>query len=196
MADFNIAYQITNAIEGGYVNDPDDPGGETYKGISRVYNPYWKGWEIIDDLKRATGFPETAYKHKHLNELKRQLYKTMYWDVNKLDDVHNQAIANEMYDTGVNMSAVLVAEYLQQALNLANDRGRLYPDIVEDAMIGKRTLHALHQHPNPAVILKILNVLQGHRYIQLARKNPKLEKYINGWYKRVFEIDLNTATAA
>ena len=35
MADFRLAYKKIEAAEGGYVNDPDDKGGETYKGISR-----------------------------------------------------------------------------------------------------------------------------------------------------------------
>ena len=44
MADFRLAYKKIEAAEGGYVNDPDDKGGETYKGISRKANPDWNGW--------------------------------------------------------------------------------------------------------------------------------------------------------
>lgn len=35
-------------IEGGHHHDPDDPGGETYCGISRRYHPYWEGWAMLD----------------------------------------------------------------------------------------------------------------------------------------------------
>jgi lysozyme family protein len=35
MADFKQAYQLVLQNEGGYVNDPNDPGGETYKGVAR-----------------------------------------------------------------------------------------------------------------------------------------------------------------
>ncbi|RYD50653.1 MAG: hypothetical protein EOP52_13405, partial [Sphingobacteriales bacterium] len=35
MADFLTAYKRTAVAEGGYANDPDDLGGETYKGIAR-----------------------------------------------------------------------------------------------------------------------------------------------------------------
>ncbi|MBW1801582.1 MAG: hypothetical protein JRJ85_12745, partial [Deltaproteobacteria bacterium] len=44
MAKFDEAFEKTTAIEGGYVFDPDDAGGETYKGISRRFNPSWGGW--------------------------------------------------------------------------------------------------------------------------------------------------------
>ena len=37
--------------EGRYVNDPDDSGGETYSGVSRVHNVDWSGWVLIDGYK-------------------------------------------------------------------------------------------------------------------------------------------------
>ena len=48
MANFIKSYEITCKHEGGYSFDPDDAGGETYKGISRRFNPQWSGWKIID----------------------------------------------------------------------------------------------------------------------------------------------------
>ena len=39
MANFSDAYALTSAHEGGYVNDPVDRGGETYRGIARRYFP-------------------------------------------------------------------------------------------------------------------------------------------------------------
>ena len=48
MANFNEEFKKVILVEGGYVNDPDDAGGETYLGISRRYNPNSKIWNIID----------------------------------------------------------------------------------------------------------------------------------------------------
>lgn len=191
MAVFEIAYKITGGHEGGYVNDPHDYGGETYKGISRRAHPYWPGWKIIDELKRATGFPAILYEHTTLNKKVVEFYKIEYWDYCRLDDLNNQEVANELYDSSVNLGKYTVAHYFQRAINVANDRGRYYPDIERDGIIGKETLNAFHQHPRPETILKILNVLQGYKYISIAEYNPVQEKYINGWFKRVFEISLN-----
>ena len=47
MANFNQAFKKVMSAEGGYVNDPDDPGGETYKGVARKMNPRWSGWAIV-----------------------------------------------------------------------------------------------------------------------------------------------------
>lgn len=52
---FSIQHSVITAIvqaEGRYVNNPSDPGGETYCGISRVYHPAWPGWAAIDAAKR------------------------------------------------------------------------------------------------------------------------------------------------
>lgn len=39
MSLFDSAFQIVVGIEGGYVNDPQDPGGETKFGLSKRANP-------------------------------------------------------------------------------------------------------------------------------------------------------------
>lgn len=53
MATFNDAFKKLVKTEGSYVCDSDDSGGETYRGISRRYNPKWEGWNIIDTYKRS-----------------------------------------------------------------------------------------------------------------------------------------------
>jgi lysozyme family protein len=49
---FETAYKQTAKFEAGYANDPNDPGGETFRGISRVSHPDWDGWPIVDQIKR------------------------------------------------------------------------------------------------------------------------------------------------
>lgn len=51
MANFKEAINKTLKFEGGYVNDPDDSGGETFLGISRVNNKSWKGWKLLINVK-------------------------------------------------------------------------------------------------------------------------------------------------
>lgn len=69
MAEFKPAFEQTIAHEGGYMNDPDDPGGETYKGVARKYWPKWLGWHIIDLLKRQAGFPANMDTNQELQPL-------------------------------------------------------------------------------------------------------------------------------
>ena len=43
MANFDEAFALTMKSEGGYANNPNDTGGETYKGVSRKNHPKWNG---------------------------------------------------------------------------------------------------------------------------------------------------------
>src|SRR2546426_796362 len=65
MADFDYALTQLLKVEGGYANDPRDPGGETYKGISRVFWPNWSGWPLIDAAKSAPKFHERLSENEH-----------------------------------------------------------------------------------------------------------------------------------
>jgi len=181
MADFDIAFNATMGHEGGYVNDPDDAGGETYRGIARRYNPQWEGWNIIDDTK--PNIPDDK-----LDRHVRNFYEVMYWDVNRLDDFP-QVIANEMFDTAVNMGVTRAAKFLQSALNYLNRNGKLFSELVVDGKVGNRTINALEKitKNDLHILWKIMNVLQGMHYLNYMKKSPIQEKYARGWFKRVFE---------
>lgn len=104
MSDFEVAYKRTNAFEGGYVNDPDDNGGETYHGIARKFHPTWQGWVIIDFQKKKPNFPKNLEQRKiELEKLKKEFYKQNFWDLVLGDKIKNQKVANDLYDTAVNM---------------------------------------------------------------------------------------------
>ena len=49
---FDAAMDYMQPYEGGYVCDPDDSGGDTFRGISRRVWPNWDGWDLIDQAKR------------------------------------------------------------------------------------------------------------------------------------------------
>lgn len=188
MANFNIAYKITKKREGGYNNDSDDIGGETFKGIARNYNPSWRGWRIIDNAKTETSFPKNLSNRLDLDKLVKSFYKSRYWDVNLLDACPSQNIANEMFDTGVNMGVSRAAKFLQRALNRLNKNGLIYPDLVEDGKMGPNTLRALKasiKYKGDSYIYKLLNIYQGSHYDKYMNKNSTQEKFAIGWLDRV-----------
>ncbi|MBN8826122.1 MULTISPECIES: glycosyl hydrolase 108 family protein [unclassified Spirosoma] len=188
MAAFNTAYNLTLKTEAGYVNDPDDNGGETFGGISRVTNSDWSGWVLIDQIKKIAkpaDYDNVMFANAELMRLVRSAYKARYWDVNRLDFIVNQAIANELFDTSVNMGIKVGAQFLQRALNVLNQNQQLYADIDIDGVVGPQTVMLTNSHPYPALIIKVLNILQGYRYIDIAEKAPVQEKYMRGWLSRV-----------
>lgn len=103
MADFNIAFKRTERFEGKnvYTKTKNDSGGETWSGISRVANPNWSGWKILDSIKdKKHGQVITT---KELEKLKKELYKKNYWDKVWGDKIKIQEIANDLYDAAVNI---------------------------------------------------------------------------------------------
>jgi lysozyme family protein len=188
MANFDESYDITLGHEGGYSNDPDDVGGETYKGVARTYYPNWAGWIIIDAAKSDPQFPNNLRGNDALDTMIRQFYKETYWNLFWGDQIPNQEVANELFDTGVNMGVGRAVKYLQKALNVLNRNQNDYADVVEDGSFGMNTLGALNQYlaiDDESFLLKIMNILQGMHYIDYMTKSPTQEKFARGWLKRV-----------
>jgi lysozyme family protein len=192
MANFEKAYEKTLNFEGGYSNDPNDAGGETYKGIARTYNGDWDGWVTIDECKKMVScdkFPDCLDDKDDLQDNVHAFYKKKYWDINKLDDFASQDIAEEMFDTGVNMGVGRAAKFLQKSLNYLNRNGSLYSDLVVDGAIGGASLSALNKvlsGGDDKILLTMLNVLQGNHYMEYMDKDPIQRKYARGWFKRVY----------
>ena len=121
MANFNEEFKKVILVEGGYVYDPDDAGGETYLGISRKNNPKWIGWEVIDDVKKKYGTKNITSRLKKdtaLTNSAKLLYKQNYWDVLELDDIHSQDIAHQLFDTAVNMGIASAIRIAQQVIGM------------------------------------------------------------------------------
>lgn len=106
MADFEKAFNKIIANEGGYVNDKDDKGGETFMGITRKNHPKAAIWNIIDEYIDAYGtyYGLVSYiknNNKAMDSIK-DIYRKQYWDKLSLDKVRSQSIANELFDDCVN----------------------------------------------------------------------------------------------
>lgn len=186
MADFNKAFIITLGNEGGYSNDPNDQGGETIFGVARKKNPSWDGWILLDNFKKDTlNFPKNALADSSILSHVKTLYKKSYWDVHLLDSMNSQDIANELFDTGVNMGTGKAASFLLLALDLLNRAGKDYADVPTDGIINASDISVVNAHKRPQNILKTLNGLQFMHYYTITKDNPKFEDYFNGWLNRV-----------
>ena len=136
MANYNIAYNKVIKVEGGYVNDPDDAGGETYMGISRKFNPNVKFWKVIDEIKsknkNITNKEMNAILKNNnsiIGEIKN-IYKNKYWDKLYLDNLNSQKVAEELFDTAVNMGVNVAIKILQNALKVKTD-GKMTNDLIK-----------------------------------------------------------------
>lgn len=188
MADFKKAYAITREFEGGYSNHPQDAGGETYKGIARKRNPKWRGWQIVDSMRNKPDFPQCLDASEPLQHLVHDLYKTDYWNVCNLDKCIDQDIAEEVFDTCVNMGESVAAVFLQRVINVSNRNGKDFSDIDVDGHAGPVTIGALNaiKERDRKNVWLAYNALKGARYIEICERNPSQEVFFHGWMKRVF----------
>ena len=172
-------------LEGLYSDHPVDPGGETYRGISRVYWPDWPGWKIID----SNNIDNDVTK-RDLDRLVTEFYRVNFWNRFQGDKVAeiSQKIATELLECGVNLDVPHAVKILQEALNLLNLNQRLYRDIVIDGRLGGITLSALAQclkgDKAERRLLRVMNVLQGAHYVAQMNTYPEKEIF-RGWFDRV-----------
>lgn len=134
MATFDDAFSKLVVSEGSYVCDSDDSGGETYRGISRRYNPKWDGWDIVDEYKRrykGKSLSKVLDADDRLQDNVKELYKDKYWDIFELDDIPSQLIAYQMFDTCVNCGPAAAIRFAQASLG--------------EKINGRWTLNLLHK---------------------------------------------------
>jgi lysozyme family protein len=168
--------EATIGREGGYVNHPSDPGGATR-------------WGITERVARKQGY------RGEMHALPRETAKGIYRKEYLLDPGFGEVakisprVAEELFDTGVNMGPAVPALWFQQCLNALNNGGKLYPDIKEDGDIGPTSLATFSAYRRArgaeadTVMLKALNCLQGAKYIDLAMRRGANEAFLFGWLR-------------
>ena len=105
--------------EGGYVNHPKDPGGETNLGVTKRVYEDWGGDKDMRDLTVEDVAP---------------IYKKNYWDRMKCDQIPN-GLDLCCFDFGVNAGTGRSAKYLQTMIGTVADGG-----------IGPNTLKCLDEY--------------------------------------------------
>lgn len=168
---YERAFANTMKREGGYANDPKDPGGETYMGISRVKHPEWTGWPLVDSLQKD-GTPLSL--SAQLADFVRSFYRVEFWAKAKCDmiDIMSEQVAEELFDSCVNCGIGNGVKFLQRALNRLNSRGQLFRDIKEDGSVGTNTLQALAaclERRGPNILLKCQNGEQYRHYVDWGK---------------------------
>lgn len=110
---FDKAFEHVVGLEGGYVNDPRDPGGETIYGITRRDHPI--AWE--------QGPPSI--------EQAKAIYQSHYWLPVKADELP-WPLAMFVFDAAVNQGPGTAIKLLQKALGT-----------VQDGILGPNTMRAI-----------------------------------------------------
>lgn len=162
MSNFETAFENVIGLEGGYSNDPDDPGGETKWGISKRSYPH---------LNIAALTLEEA----------KQIYWLDFWNRMLLNMILDNDIAEELFEQGVNLGRNQAVIHAQMAVGMV---GRA---VEVDGWIGPQTIGALNgiRADRKFPLMKCLNGYQFMRYLTIVENNPKQKKFFVGWLRRV-----------
>ena len=156
MADFNKAIDKTLAHEGGakFTDDPTDRGGATKYGISQRAYPNV-------DIRNLT------------EQQARDIYKRDYWDRIRADEMTSQAIAENIFDTAVNMGVRTASRLAQVALDIEP----------ADGIIGSQSLKTINAADESSFIANY-TIAKIARYTYICNRNKSQKKYLLGWINR------------
>ena len=154
---FETAVQRTLRFEGGYADDPNDPGGETNWGISKRSYPDL-------DIRRLTKDEAIA------------IYRRDYWDALKLDRI-SPILGAEVFDHAVNAGPAAAVELLQSALV------RLGYPVAIDGRLGPATRRVL-EDIQPVMAAALYRLERVRFYARLAERRASMRRYLVGWLRR------------
>ena len=125
--------------EGGYVNHPSDPGGETNLGVTKKVYQEWGGTKDMKDLTVEDVAP---------------IYKKNYWDRCKCDDLPS-GLDWAVFDWAVNSGTGRSAKAVQKICGAA-----------QDGAIGPKTL-ALVEGQSPHYMIEQFGKIRQEFYESL-----------------------------
>ena len=169
MADFKLFFNRLLQEEGGYSDDPADPGGPTKYGVTLAewikqgYDKNGDGKIDAEDVKLLD--TNDAYK----------IAKEDYWDPVAGDMINSQDVADVVFDWGYNSGTKTAIKYLQRTLGFMNG------DV--DGIIGTKTIQATNS-TDPKQLFDTLKQNREAFYRAIVTKDPSRQKFLKGWLIR------------
>lgn len=172
MSDFQKAIPITLVHEGGFNDDPADPGGATNHGITQkdldatraAYPDFPANVRDLTSDQAAHWYETTTEPERFNNPL--------YWQI------EDQMLASKVFDLGVLFGVKEAVEILQHVLAPA------YPDVTPDGQFGPKTLAAVNQSDAASLLTAYQTAFVAYA-LQIAVHHPNEKKFVAGWGHRI-----------
>ena len=154
------SFQMVLKHEGGFVNNPKDPGGITNLGVTKAaWESYWGRSSSEAEMRSLTP------------NIVKPFYKAMYWDKIKGDQLP-AGVDYAAYDLAVNSGVGRAAKYLQQIAG-----------VTADGAIGPKSLEAI-KACDPEQVVDALCDMR----LDFLKRLPTFETFGKGWSRRVAEV--------
>lgn len=178
-------YEWLLPTEGGYVNDPDDKGGETYRGVARNFWPDWEGWGLIDNTDKNqsnANITRILDSDPTLQQMLGVFYKVNFWDITAGDEMH-EAVSHCVFDFHINSGKSRAVKHLQRGIIVCGTT------LTPDGVLGPATIEAANQI-DPASLCSAMLADRAAFYQVLAQKNPSQVRFLRGWLNRVAACEI------
>lgn len=154
--------------EGGFVNDPADLGGATNKGVTiGTFNEYRKRRGLpsptVDDLKNIS---ESEW---------HDIFKSLYWDRWKADEIKSQAVAN------------ILVDWVWASGSHGIKRPQRLLGVKADGIVGKQTIAAVNAM-DAATLFKMIKADRLKFVDEICKARPANERFRKGWTNRINSI--------
>lgn len=165
---WEMAFQMVLKHEGGYVNNPKDPGGMTNLGVTKKVWEEYVGHSVDENIMRGL-----------TPDMVQPLYKKNYWDRIKGDQLPD-GVDYAAYDLAVNSGVGRAAKYLQQIAG-----------VPADGVIGPKSLEAIKACPAEEVVDALCDMR-----LEFLKRLPTWTTFGKGWERRVVEVKQKASTMA
>lgn len=169
------------ALEGGYVNHPKDPGGETNYGITKSVAQENGYFGPMREMPKEYAW--SIYYNEYIRE---PGYAPM--------ESQSPAVLEELVDTAVNTGVSRSSRWFQQSLNSLSRGGKDYKMVAIDGKVGSSTIDAYKalsakrgKRQSCEMVIKLMDAQQANHYMGLT----KLSDFTPGWIAhRIGNVDL------
>lgn len=160
---FDKAFEIVVGEEGGYVNDPKDPGGETNYGVTAAV--------LSSAVKQGILPPGTTVKGLTKDQAKI-VYKALYWTKIK-GDMLPWPLCLFVFDSAINQGVDAAIKLLQKTIGVA-----------QDGILGIQTMQAVSKFDQ----FDTAKFMAARALRYTGTRN--FDTYGLNWFTRLFDVTM------
>lgn len=173
MSSFEPAIKVILWHEGGWVDNPADPGGETNFGISMLII---KREGITLEQLGIKNWDPGCLKKMNVNAA-IDLYRDLFWNKYGYSRFNNQNVATKIFDAAVNMGPGRGHKLAQKAANACG------ATLTVDGILGPASVLGINACEPKAWLTAMAKEMEDY-YRNLATARPALAVFLRTWLKR------------